>query len=372
MSGWTARLAARCLLAVVSILLAAGAAEVILRLAGYRRLHIVGVEAGREMRMAPNAEFVYRGYLTGSFSDVENPVRLNGSAFHDVEHRPERAATNAFRLLVVGDSYVAALSVPLEQTFFRRLERRLQQEDPLCRGSYEVIAMGRGNQAQEKERAYIQQAVPLYHPDAVLLVFFCGNDIMENCPETFRQARNFARVYQSKIAPRKIAMYHRLLWIPGSRLNGIFAESVTSWYVRHLDRFVPGFDPGDLVSPELGVYAQPLAPLWSSAYACTDGELRKTLETARSLETPLWIASLAGPQVLGEMAANVDWSQPERWITEWCASNGVPHCDFNPVIAAAGVRRAYWRHDGHLNPVGNEAVVGTLFNFVVANAGKSR
>lgn len=367
---WLARLAKRCLLAGMSILLAAGAAEIGLRLAGCRRPRIVGDEVAREMTMAPNAEFVYRGYLPGSFSDVENKVRLNSSGFHDVEHQPGRAATNTFRLLVVGDSYVAALSVPLEQTFFRRLERRLREEDPLSRGSYEVIAMGRGNQAQQKERAYIKRAVPIYRPDAVLVVFFCGNDIMENCPETFSQARSFALAYQSQVAPRKIAMFHRLLWMPGSRLNGLFAEAAAAWYARRLDWFVPGLSSGDLVSPELGVYAQPLDPLWSRAYACTDAQLKKLLKTASALDTPLWIASLAGPQVLGEARANVDWNRPGSWIAGWCASNGVPHCDLNPAIAAAGVRRAFWPHDGHLNQAGNAAVVDPLFKFVAAHAGK--
>lgn len=146
--------------------------EVGLRIVGYRPPEILTADARKTYKIVPNGEFVYRGYLEGMFSDFATPVKLNSLAFHDVEHAPERGTPDTYRLMVVGDSYVAALSCPLETTFYRRLEAKFRAEKPAGRGGYEVLAFGQGNQAQEKELGYIEHFAPIYRPDAILLLFF--------------------------------------------------------------------------------------------------------------------------------------------------------------------------------------------------------
>jgi len=367
--GWKGRLA----LLLFTLVVTVGFAELALRLIGYRVPELVTASLRRTYRANPGAEFVYKGYLEGAFSDFANPVRLNDQGFHDVDHSLERTNARTFRVLVIGDSYVAALSVPLEQTFFRRLEARLNREKPLGCGNYEVIAMGRGNQGQEKELAYLRDPALAYAPDVVLLLFFCGNDIMENGAKTYKQAQVFAEHYKQDLAPRKEALFRRLMIVPGSRLNGLLAEVATMYYAKNLHRFVRGIRPEDLVSPELGVYATPPAPEWERAYARTSELLAEMRDACERLGAPLHVAILSGPQAIGDVGmdravtpatAGFDPGRPEHFVTDWCSTQRVPCVSLAPALVRAGKRHVFWRHDGHLNPVGNEAIVEPIYGLL--------
>src|SRR5206468_7723459 len=92
---------------------------------------------------------------------------------------PNGLRRRTYRIMVLGDSYVAAWEVPLEETFHKRLEARLGEEDPFGRGSYQVIAFGQGRSAQEQEIQWMRRYAPIYRPDMILYLFFCGNDFME-------------------------------------------------------------------------------------------------------------------------------------------------------------------------------------------------
>lgn len=374
-AGWKAKLG----LLVFSSLFVAMIAEIGLRAIGYRPPDVLTPAMKKQYRMdQPGGEFHYRGYLDGMFSDFDTPVKMNSRAFHDVEHADARANTNAYRLMIVGDSYVAALSCPLETTFYRRLEEKLKKEKPFGDRDYEVIACGRGNQAQEKETKYVTQLGPVYQPDAVLLLFFCGNDFMENWPATFKDAGGFATMYQKVIAPKKIAFFNKVFVFRRSRFNGLIAEAATTFYANHIYWFTNELKKDDIVSPELGVYKTPLDPVWEKAYSRT-GELLANLKAeCAKINAPLLIAGLSGPQAIGDAgmaktmsgAAGLDPMQPARWLAAWCKSNDVPFVALEPALNAAGKRNVFWRHDGHLNPRGNEVVVDPMFKLVTGHGAK--
>ncbi len=185
-----------------------GAAEIFLRLVGYRPPVILPLDIRSTYKLEiPDGHFVYKGYLPGTFEDFENPVVLNRFGFHDRDYPFARPSPSTFRILVLGDSYVAANEMPLEKNFHKRLEQRLTAEDPLGRHSYQVIAFGQGNTAQQTELNWLRQYGPAYRPDMVLILFFCGNDVMENSPTIFNKAQKFALFYMKEIAPRKIAFF---------------------------------------------------------------------------------------------------------------------------------------------------------------------
>jgi len=353
--------------------------EVGLRIIGYRPPEILTPDIRKTYNLNPNGEFIYRGYIEGMFSDFATPVKMNSQGFHDVEHQAERSNRNTFRLMVIGDSYVAALSCPLEMTFFRQIEAKLKQENPLGRDDYEVIACGKGNQAQEKETKYVTGLAPVYKPDMILLLFFTGNDIMENWPETFKDAGRFATVYKTIIAPKKITFFNHIFVFRHSRFNGFVAELLTSFYANHLYWFTQELKKEEIVSPELGVYRVPLTPVWQRAYQ-RSAELLSQLkiECARN-GAPLLIAGLSGPQAIGDLGqqqlmsggdSDIDPMQPARWLADWCKDNDVPFLPLEPALSSAGKRNVYWRHDGHLNPYGNQIISDPIYKFVVDHAPK--
>lgn len=366
----------RCGTALMSALVALGLAEAGLRLAGFRAPQLLEPEAKRAYRHGPHESFVYRGYLPGTFVDFENPVRLNEWGFHERDYAADRPSPGAYRLMVLGDSYVAALSIPLERTFHEIVERKLAERDPMGCGAYEVIAFGQGARAQRDELAWLKTFGPKYRPDAVLLVFFCGNDVMENSPNLYRRAVAFGERYVKDVYPRKKEIFDRLLFTQRSRVNGLMAEALTTWIARHPKYLFPGADAGLFESPELGVYRSPPDADWAEAFNTTDELLRAVREECERQECPFLVACLQSPQAMGDSSAGLlrsrnaalDFEQPARWLRAWCDRNQVPLCDFQPALERAGLHRVFWRHDGHLNVRGNEAVADVLYDFIVRNS----
>lgn len=372
------RLATGVALAVVGTIAAALGAEVGLRLAGYPMPVLVPISVRTTYRVAPNARFLYLGYLPGAVEDFANPVTLNGFGFHDRDYALERPSPSTYRILVLGDSYVAAWEVPLQDSFHKRLEARLEKEDPLGRGSYQVIAFGQGRSAQQSEIEWLRRYGALYRPDLVLLVFFCGNDFMENDPEIFAAASGFGIRYIQKVVSRKLALFRRLLVLPRSRLNGLVAVAASEYYAEHLGRFDREVSGDDLESPELGVYRSPLPPQWQAAFERTGQLLETARDEAARLHAEFALASLSGPQGLGELADRLLWSRssdpgfdygrPERWISDWARIHRVALIDLGGPLAKIGRRKTFWRHDQHLNSHGHAAIADLLYPFVIALA----
>ena len=360
--------------ALLSILLA----EAALRSIGYRTPVLLPDSIRAQYRIEPDARFVYRGYLPGNAEDFANPVVLNHSGFHDRDYAPERPSPSTYRIMVLGDSYVAAWEVPLEATFHKRIEARLGREDPLGRGSYQVLAFGQGRTAQEREIEWMRQYAPIYHPDLILYVFFCGNDFMENDPEIFQQASAFGSRYIHEVVPRKIRFFQHLLLFPHLRVNGLLAEAGTDYYVEHLDRFDPTIAHADLESPELGIYQNPLPRGWDAALDRTGKLLDVARKETSKLHARFAIASLSGPQAIGDLAGRTLWAEAknprfdfdrgDRWIRDWAERHHVPHLELGPPLVAIGRRKVFWKHDQHLNPDGHAAVADLLYPFLVGIA----
>src|SRR5262249_3540321 len=83
-----------------------------------------------------------------------------------------------FRILVLGDSFVEAMHVPLEATFHRLLEQQLSAGDPTRR--IEVFAAGISGWGTASELLYFEQYGVRFKPDLVVLAVYPGNDVKNN------------------------------------------------------------------------------------------------------------------------------------------------------------------------------------------------
>jgi hypothetical protein len=128
-------------LVVSSVIVALVAAEIILRFVpipgvGLNAYYYDDLTGGRYY---PNALYTYRNQR-GDF--VKR--RVNSWGYLDAEHKREKDP-NTVRIGFFGDSYTHAAQVPLEETFFRRIEAALNESrpTPVAGGRrYETIAFG--------------------------------------------------------------------------------------------------------------------------------------------------------------------------------------------------------------------------------------
>jgi hypothetical protein len=354
----------------IVLLLATG--EIFLRLSGYHPPELIDPAVRETYRFVPGAAFDYVGYHPGSPVEFRVPVRLNKSGFNDKDYSIERPRPRTSRVLVLGDSYVAALEVRQRETFHKLLEERLNAEDPLGSGSYEVIALGQGNRAQKQQLAWLREFGPRYRPDLVLLVFFCGNDIMENSDSLFERAGHYGR-FMLRVAARKVALYNRLFLVRSSRLNGLLAYRAALLYSTHLYLFDRQVTREQLDSPDIEVYQTPPSPEWRKAWETTADLLAQIKQETERQGAAFALSVISGPQSMSEVdqerleqaMSRSDLLQPERWMLEWGANNRVATLALGSALRAAGVKNVFWRHDAHLTPPGHRVVAEALYPFLL-------
>lgn len=110
--------------------------------------------------------------------EFTNHVQINHAGLNDVDHdtlKPDGTR----RVLILGDSLVAAMEVPREQAFFRLLDANLNADEGQ---RYEVMAVGVPNYSTVQEWLLFDELGKSYSPDLVLLLFTPHNDFTDNHP----------------------------------------------------------------------------------------------------------------------------------------------------------------------------------------------
>jgi lysophospholipase L1-like esterase len=121
----------------------------------------------------PNAE----GWNTSLRGEYSAYVKINSKGLRDREYSYHKGA-DAFRILVLGDSFTVGLQLPEAETFPKLLEAQLNRYNPQTK--FEVINAGVIGYSTDKQLAYFSQEGYKYQPDLVILAFFIGNDLTDN------------------------------------------------------------------------------------------------------------------------------------------------------------------------------------------------
>jgi len=105
----------------VSILSALLLAEMALRLIGYSNPSFYQIDPVLGSSLYPNT----CGWWT---KEGKAYVCINSDGLRDVEHSIEKPS-GVYRIAILGDSYAEGLQLPLEQLFWKILERKLSECD---------------------------------------------------------------------------------------------------------------------------------------------------------------------------------------------------------------------------------------------------
>lgn len=162
-----------------SLLIALCAAEL-----AFRRLDPVDTGRSYEYRVPhPVLGWVLAAGASYLNEIPEGTVRVdyNSDGWRDLEHPRPGTGGDRMRVAVLGDSFMEAYSVALEDSFHRRLAQLLEAEV----GPVEVLNFGVGGYGTVQQALLFQEIVSAYRPDLVLLGFF-PNDVTDNSIELQR------------------------------------------------------------------------------------------------------------------------------------------------------------------------------------------
>ena len=140
-------------------------------------------EAGLQFWHSPGRQFDYYGYDANSKTSYVNRFVWNSKGYFDNDYNFTRP-TGVRRVVVIGDSYVEAVQVPLARTFHKILEKELNRSavDAGLNSRIEVIALGSSGTGQVENLKVLEEKAVRYDPDMVIMTL-CSNDFCDDDPE---------------------------------------------------------------------------------------------------------------------------------------------------------------------------------------------
>jgi hypothetical protein len=342
--------------------------EIGLWLFKFKPKRFVPVTVSRDYRLhAPHARNNYYGSPL-KVQEFVTSVNCNSQGWRDREYM-ESKTPGTFRFCVLGDSYVEAKEVELDQTFHKRLESGLNQAAGPAARRFEVIALGWGGKSTQDEILFLREHGLKYAPDAVILAFFSANDIAENSPElTRRYIRWLAEVYFSKIVAARVACYDNLLWLPWSYLNRLVAERCSEYYSAHLYLFDRAVKREDMMSPQNEVYTEAAqrSP-WLEAWDTTKADIKELRDLCGRNGAQLYMMIIDSYHIPELAAGRLNLNQPYREIVDFCEQNDISYLNLQEALEPYAHReeRLHYRYDGHWNPRGHELAAQALQSFLV-------
>jgi hypothetical protein len=159
--------------------------SVVFRNPDQKRANVSDLSNNRRSRFkvwhAPGREFAYYGYDPNSTVKYVNLFHWNSQGYFDHDYSLSKPP-GVHRLVVVGDSYVEAVQVPLSRTFHKLWETALNNPSHSGpRPSFEVIALGNSGTGQVEHFKVLQNQAMRYDPDTVV-VTLCSNDFCDDDP----------------------------------------------------------------------------------------------------------------------------------------------------------------------------------------------
>ncbi|NQT94536.1 MAG: hypothetical protein HQ559_17405 [Lentisphaerae bacterium] len=343
-------------------------------------------------RLQENSEYIYQTW------EFRVTVDYNSHGWRDAE-RSYSPAGDTFRILVLGDSYMEAYSVDREDSFHSQLEKIATSSGY----DVEVLNLGVGGYGTLQEYlAFVTEGVK-YRPDLVLLGFYFGNDLAENCSELALQNepwRAWNRPYL--VSDRSEA------W----RVSGVdFAEAVlrydtaremaahqvspwwqrTVLYQRHkfgvtfFDKAKRRFSRvrrslGSLlgVPPGRKTKKRPCSdyPVYEEAWDITERILARFAETVAESNAEFLVFTVPKEKGKQRLLLTLDREkrikcsdeEPVRNLEEILRRQNVPLVDLGPVFAdtyASGSGPLMRLSDGHWNGKAHSIAAETVFRELV-------
>ncbi len=362
------------------------------------------------------------------YNEYNVEVTINSKGLRDVELDYTKAA-DEFRILVLGDSYVEGLRVPLEQTFSKVLEQRLNADNSPIK--FQVINAGVSAWGSDQALLWFRNEGIKYEPDLVVLGFFPGNDFLNNSEalevENFGSVRKpfFAledgqltlRYYpfdpQQAPKPTVTTPIKPTVGVADESPSAAPLQSWRPWLHRNsaLYRFVtpmlresvpplarllvrwgliePGQEeidaalPADYIPVTYGVYRRPPTEQWQDAFTLTNALLRTLDREVTAAGARLTVVILTAQEqvypalwdgLLQRYPAMQDkeWDleQPNRVVYSILDGGNIPYLDLLPIFrrrAATSRELLHLRHDGHWTPAAERLAGDSLYEFLVQN-----
>lgn len=376
------RLLSRLLLVVAALLLMAGVCEGLVRLLHLEEPRFIQHDPFYGSSHIPNQA----GYWTKGVEP--SYVEINSKGFRGPS-RPYEKPPGVYRIVIIGDSYIEAFSVPFEKTLSNMLE-----EDLLGRGyPIEVVPLGMSNFGTAQELLLLEREGLRYQPDLVVLAF-SHNDPSNNHPKLHWDSdRPYFRLAED-------GTLERLPYHMKSRTRGPLMDFMRNHFriytffprrVREAVRSIRNRHPKDYIeNPHQSYQLYPTAsdPLGREAWELTFAlirEFRRETEAGGAefalLDIPFrgqvtrryWEEFLAAYPQVQRQGGRYERQEPQELLEAFCRREAARCLILLPIFrkAAAQGEELFGERDIHWNAEGNRLASDSLASLVEPLIGSS-
>lgn len=358
------------LLLATSILLFFCVSEIVLRFTDFQPRQYVEQPYSQWMnhRMGKR-DFIYKGQEVIEFITKGH---WNSEAFYDREYDFSHKVPDTFRIIVLGDSYVEALQVPLDKTFHKLLESRLNRESKPPNKNFEVISMGISGYGQVKEYELLETRGIKYKPDLVMVEFNSVNDIADNYPPL--KEKDAKRFPKSKRKYSREQINKKLIFLNSSLLNHLIAERIADFYI-YLDLYQLDYFPLTWLP-----FTKTTIPEIEKAWEITKEAMLKMRDLSEENNAKFLVFSNYSRVSIQEFSWREKWryvdfnryefdfDKPYRMIKGFCEENRIPIVDLSKTMRdyrnKHGRNSLGWRFEGHWNEKAHQLASDVLFSYL--------
>ncbi|MFQ6103976.1 MAG: hypothetical protein ACE5OP_06740 [Candidatus Glassbacteria bacterium] len=314
-------------------------------------------------------------YVEGEFRrplEFKYQTAGNRMGFHDFDHGPKMR--DVTRVILLGDSYVAARTVPIRATVVQRLEHYLKSKS---NRTYEVISCGEDRWGQREELEALSRIGPRLEPDFVVTLFLPFNDVRDNSTELRARAwrelteMSHFRPGWTRLKSDEVPFF----LVRSSVLNQIISFRLARVLATH---------ESDQIPIDYYVYAIDMDETWQQAWKQTEELLLQTRTLAHKLGARYALVSASTPHgVLGtekglkQLIAvypamrerEWDLDMPNKRLNSFCQNHQIPFLSLEPAFrqeTLQGGRQLHWKYDGHWNFEGNDLAGELIADFILS------
>lgn len=318
-------------------------------------------------QVSPTLGYKPVGNYEGVWTTVEfsTPIQTNSLGFRGDELSPK--APGIFRALGLGDSFTFGAAAPLEQTYLKVLERRLNEGEP---GAFQVVNAGVEGYGPQHYLQYLKESGLALAPDLVTIGFYVGNDVTDRIKYTWYIHEGLLYSHKPSFSLR-YSVLHPINEFLEQRSHLFVFLRVRFDYVLWKIGLRPYYFPE--------VFAAEDTPRTLHGWEFTKNVLRDLarLAGAHGARTVIVIIPTHYQvheeywqeyvRVYNIRQDAVDLLKPQRILRELGEELGVPVLDLLPRFREAAARtRLYFRIDGHWTPEGQRLAGEELHRFLLA------
>ena len=321
------------------------------------------------------------GWFVTPSGEYQTLISTNNEGFHDSNHSIKKPK-NIYRIILLGDSFVANLQSPLEQTIGKQIEKKLNNKN--LEKKVEIIPIGLGDTGSMQQLLALKEIGLKYKPDLIVQLFFTANDIKNNSLNLQGDPyRDYYILEKDKliVLPKKEGDYTLITQIKNQLKKLKSIEKIL--YIRQIYNESKKVNNNNLPT-DYQIYQSNLNQDYKKNWDITQRLILETKKESDKINAKYLLITLANNEQVNEevllklqkkypylKSSEIDLENPDKLVMNFCKKNSIDCMRLLPIFKHYSKENnnspTHHKYDGHWNSIGikiaSSAISDYLFEY---------